>query len=196
MSLESKELPMTPPKIVEFLNRVPIVGLTFGAGDSELGREIRSLPIEALFAPHKIIDAESARLVQAGLLTMVDQFDAAHAIAQEIETPSGSYWHGIQHRREPDPFNAKYWFRRVGRHPIYDVLAQEAKRLVAEDAAFASWPEAEWLSAGKTWSSERFVDLCAAAAADPQRDELYRRIQRRECELLVDYCARAAVGSA
>lgn len=47
----------------------------------------------------------------AGLLLRAGCWKASHEVAQEIESPEGSYWHGIAHRIEPDSFNAGYWFR-------------------------------------------------------------------------------------
>jgi len=45
--------------------------------------------------------------------------DAAHTIAQDSIIPMASFVHGIMHRREPDYGKCKYWFRRVGDHPVF-----------------------------------------------------------------------------
>ena len=42
-------------------------------------------------------------------------WDAAHGIAQEIESADGSWIHAYLHRVEGDPGNAAYWYRRAGR---------------------------------------------------------------------------------
>ena len=47
----------------------------------------------------------------AGVWLLHDYLDESHTISQRIDTPSGSFWHGIMHRREGDFSNAKYWFR-------------------------------------------------------------------------------------
>ncbi len=39
----------------------------------------------------------------------------AHAIAQEDESKSGCWVHGIVHVLEGDLGNARYWYRRAGR---------------------------------------------------------------------------------
>jgi hypothetical protein len=55
----------------------------------------------------------------AGLWLYVDQLDRSHAVSQSLNTPTGSFWHGIMHRREGDFSNAHYWFKRTGSHPAY-----------------------------------------------------------------------------
>ena len=53
----------------------------------------------------------------AGLWLYVDELDKAHAACQDLDTPTGSFWHMIVHRREGDFSNAHYWSRKTGRHP-------------------------------------------------------------------------------
>lgn len=42
-------------------------------------------------------------------------WDEAHAIAQDIETPMGSWIHALLHLIEGDLGNAAYWFHRAGK---------------------------------------------------------------------------------
>ena len=53
----------------------------------------------------------------AGLWLYVDELDLSHEISQTIQGATGSFWHGIMHRREGDFSNSHYWMNRVGRHP-------------------------------------------------------------------------------
>jgi hypothetical protein len=52
--------------------------------------------------------------LEAALWLYVDELDRSHEVSQTIETPTGSLWHGIMHRREGDFWNSKYWFRKAG----------------------------------------------------------------------------------
>jgi len=92
-------------------------------------------------------------LVRAGLWLLAGDLDASHAISQSDESPDGSFWHAVMHRREGDFGNAKYWFRRVGRHPVLQHLATtgygDPMRFVdaCERAAeLAGWQWLEWQS--------------------------------------------------
>jgi hypothetical protein len=43
------------------------------------------------------------------------EWDAAHAIAQDLHTPTGSWLHALLHLIEGDLGNARYWFAEAGR---------------------------------------------------------------------------------
>jgi hypothetical protein len=42
-------------------------------------------------------------------------WDAAHGVAQDIDSPDGSWIHAYLHRKEGDAGNAAYWYARAGR---------------------------------------------------------------------------------
>ena len=42
-------------------------------------------------------------------------WDAAHGVAQAIESPDGAWIHAYLHRKEGDPGNAAYWYQRAGK---------------------------------------------------------------------------------
>jgi hypothetical protein len=124
-----------------------------------------------------------ARLaLAAGLLQVYDFWDASHHAAQEAddlgEASVSAYWHGIGHRREPDPANAAYWFRRVGRHRLFGPLA-DAARPVVDDPALA----ARLLPRG-AWDPFAFIDVCSSARAG--QVPIARELQRLEMLLLLD----------
>lgn len=54
----------------------------------------------------------------AGLWLYVDNLDRSHTVSQDILDTTGSYWHGIMHRREGDFSNSHYWMRRAAGHPL------------------------------------------------------------------------------
>jgi hypothetical protein len=74
-------------------------------------------------------------LLRAGLYLYFDCWEDAHAVAQDINTAEGSYWHAIVHRREPDAANAGYWFRQVAEHGIFPALCKRAPRRPESGAA-------------------------------------------------------------
>lgn len=41
-------------------------------------------------------------------------WDAAHDVAQALDSPSGARLHAYLHRKEGDLDNARYWYRRAG----------------------------------------------------------------------------------
>ena len=58
------------------------------------------------------------------------QWDNAHSVAQEIDTPRGAWVHAYLHRKEGDIGNARYWYRRAGQPEATDTLTAEWARIV------------------------------------------------------------------
>jgi hypothetical protein len=56
--------------------------------------------------------------LEAALWLYVDNLERSHPVSQGIETSTGSFWHGIMHRREGDFSNSHYWMHRSAAHPL------------------------------------------------------------------------------
>jgi uncharacterized protein (DUF433 family) len=129
----------------------------------------------------------------AGLCLIQDFWEASHQAAQEAddlgERSFAAYWHGIAHRREPDAGNAAYWFRRVGRHAVFPVLA-EATRLLL-DAPGDTELTAKLIPTGG-WDPYVMIDLCTQAHPGTPGEAQARRIQRLEMLALLGPTATAA----
>src|SRR6187551_679938 len=68
-----------------------------GVYSEELRERLRAIQPEAMFAEERIAQPRDAMAVLAGLHLWNDAFEDSHSLSQGIETPSGSYWHGILH---------------------------------------------------------------------------------------------------
>ena len=120
----------------------------------------------------------------SGLWLYFSCFAECHAICQDLETPEGSFWHGILHRQEPDAGNAGYWFRRLGVHPIFPQIHAAAEEILSRHPV----P----LKLKDHWDGLAFIDFCEEARRNPgsQSEQAALEIQRAEWQLLFDYCAR------
>ncbi len=69
-------------------------------------------------------------LLRAMWLDARGQWDAAHRLAQDVDTTDGAWVHAYLHRREGDAGNARYWYRRAGRPDTTESLSDEWDLLV------------------------------------------------------------------
>ncbi len=166
--------------------------LDAGTPNTKVRLVLNALTIEKAFAPNQIVDADMARACLAGIWLYHDFLDESHQISQAIQTQTGSYWHGLMHRREQDFSNSKYWFHRVGEHPIFASLQQVAAELAVADTAHES---IAFLRQQQKWDAFAFIDLCEACIKGRFSVEQFcRKIQQAEWRLLFDYCYHQAIG--
>ena len=143
------------PKISELLS----------ADATDAKKQLDTLTPEQLLAPAKIISREDALLVKAALYLRHGFLDESHKISQHVETANGSYWHAIMRRKEGDFSNAKYWYRRVGQHPVFATL-------------------------GNDFDPFRFVDQCAKGGGDATV-----KLEQAEFDALLEHTIQAATES-
>jgi hypothetical protein len=183
------DLTSFPPVVRDLLSAERLPSLGPGHPNEDVRDRLQSLTVETLCAPHPVRQRDFAAACLAGLWLYHDFLDESHRISQELHNSTGSYWHALMHRREPDFENAKYWFHRVGAHPVYEALHVAAAELAADAP-----PGAALLRTQAAWEPFAFVDLCAASLAGRLPcDELCRRIQQREWEQLFDWCYHQAI---
>lgn len=106
-------------------DRLPELGP--GSPNERVRATLAALTPEAVVPGHR--DRDMAMACLSGLWLLHDFLDESHTISQDLHTTTGSYWHAIMHRREPDPSNSKYWFRKVGSYPVLAKLAEQAPAL-------------------------------------------------------------------
>ena len=163
-----------------------------GTPDESCRHELASLDVRHIVAENPLVDRDMATCCIAGLWLLHDFLDESHAISQGIPNQSGSFWHGIMHRRERDYSNAKYWFRRVGDHPTFSRLCREVRELAGIGAVDKRW---RFLAEQERWDPFAFVDACEAAigSAGPA-EALCRQVAQCEWQILFDYCYQRAIG--
>jgi hypothetical protein len=142
-----------------------------GRPDESARADLSALTLESAFPVVRNVNAAKACL--SGLWLYHDFLNESHTISQDLDDWFGSYWHGIMHRREPDPENAKYWFRRVPTNAVFERLAERGD-----------------------WDPFAFVDRCEKARATGSEDErLCRALQLHEMQFLFAECHRLAIGA-
>lgn len=172
-----------PPAIAALLVEERLPPLGPGQPNVTAHARLQALDVNKSFAPREVLRPDMATACLAGLWLHHDFLDDSHRLSQDIETAEGSYWHGIMHRREPDFANAKYWFRRVGRHSVLEALGVMANEIFAANSIKTSI-----LS---PWDPFWFVDYCEACLGGREPGEMAaRQIQLCEWRLLFEHCLR------
>jgi len=115
---------------------------------SAAGPEARAAIERALTVPCFAANPAAA----AALWLYADELDRSHTLSQSLHTATGSFLHGIMHRREGDFGNSQYWMAQARQHPVWDDLpgyeprafirAVEAR--TADDAALVAVQRTEW----------------------------------------------------
>ncbi len=163
-----------------------------GEPDSSVESLFNGLTEILAFEEFEIKDQTMAKSCIAGILLLHNRLEASHKISQDIENPTGSYWHGLMHRREPDFSNSKYWFRQFKKHPVWIDLCPSAKELAKEHRSDAA---IDFLQKQEVWDPFAFIDLCESAlGSGSEKEQLCRAIQMCEWKLLFDYSFNHAIG--
>ncbi len=135
---------------------------------------------------------DDANAMLAGLWLWHDWLDESHHISQSLESPTGSFWHAIMHRREGDFSNSKYWYARCQNHPILQQMANNATQILHSLPADKAY--LRLMSGG--WNPNAFVDLIESVEEDEKNPKHATAIslQQLEWRLLFDHCTRSAAG--
>ena len=161
-----------------------------GSENRSVADQLKSIDVDTLFPGKPVTDRDMVRGCLSGIWLLHDFLHESHTISQDISSSSGSYWHGIMHRREPDYSNSKHWFRRVGRHEIFEPLCAGTQKL----AAASSNSSSDSLKLQSSWNPFAFIDLCESVVPNSaDSEDLLRRVARLEWQLLFDHCYRYGV---
>ena len=157
-----------------------------GPGNAEMKylAQLESMDLSQSFTPKDVKDRDYAKACLAGIWLHHDFLDQSHTLSQSILNTTGSYWHGIMHRREGDYWNSKYWFRRVGEHPIFNTLNKGVVFLCSE----TNIDQISHFTTQSTWDPFHFVDLVEEVInSGSELEKLCQKIQLLEWQLLFDY---------
>ena len=166
-SFATSDLLLLPAAIVEAIEAAPMPDLDDGPQVPALFDRLS----DGLKDQWTSIGSSQQSLCLSGLWLLAGELDRSHSISQDIGSAEGSFWHGIMHRREGDFGNSKYWFRRVGSHPVFDQLAE-----ISDDVYLDPYD---------------FVDECSRVTrSDDESSQRCQRAQWLEWQALMAHCIR------
>jgi hypothetical protein len=162
-----------------------------GKEDKELKSLLKNIDLDVAFSPHQVVNSEYAQACLSALWLHHDFLSESHSISQIIGNQSGSFWHGIMHRREGDYWNSKYWFQRVGSHPIFTNLTIELNKIAEKENLE---PKLSTITDTSEWDPFTFIDLCERSfKSGSAQEKVCERIQRLEWQLLFDFCYKKTI---
>lgn len=136
-------------------------------------------------------DATETRLLNliAGLGQIFDFWEESHSAAQRAddlgERRLSAQWHAICHRREPDAFNANYWWNRVGKNPIADqitALIENSRELLEPELRTLC---TQLLNHG-LFSDRAMVSHCCSSSNGLREENFLRKLQKYEFVFVLD----------
>lgn len=185
-------MPVFAPRIRELLSQERVMELGRGRPNLDARPTLARLSVTNILDGSLPADPAAAQGLISALWLYHDFLDESHTISQSIATPSGSYLHGVMHRREGDFENAKYWFRQVVDHDVFPALRDEAALIAGQADLEAS---AVYLGTQRSWDPFRFVDLVRSVVGTGSRtEEACRTIQAVEWKLLFEFLFGQATG--
>ncbi|GIW98077.1 MAG: hypothetical protein KatS3mg111_1410 [Pirellulaceae bacterium] len=165
-----------PDALLSIIENAPLPDLNDNPRSNDLATEIKN---QLHNSPFK------GTLIESALWLLAGELDRSHRISQQFDSPEGSFWHAIMHRREGDYSNSKYWFRRVGNHPVLEELrakiADDRRATLADEELIHHLLQSDWFSGA-------IVDACQEACTQrPQWRAPLRQIAWWEWQLLFAY---------
>jgi len=174
-SFAHNELASLPSKLIAAIAAAEMPDL----GEGTVAKQLTELLLDAQISESglvfnigetAVLSKSQAALGLSGLWLLAGNLERSHSISQDLPCRNGSFWHGIMHRREGDFGNSKYWFRKVGDHPVFEQVAE--------------------LTAGTYEDPFDFVDECSRAIRK-KSDEAYQSCmlaQWAEWQALMVHC--------
>lgn len=156
-----------------------------------LDREISAIP-EGQLAHDGPEGLLSAQAWKASLHLWNDNLDAAHALVEHMNTPTGAALHGIVHQRERDFDNAKYWFHLAGDHPAFHSLQSRTAGFLQQQK-FPAGPLRDVFSkmaSQGSWNPYLFISAIAIQEdriGDDAARTLLENIQVLELDAVIRY---------
>jgi hypothetical protein len=122
-----------PAEIREAIASAPVPGLGAGPRDENLCEILNQRKQADVLSS---VPRDRHQECLSGLWLLAGDIHRSHTISQDISNTDGSFLHGIMHRREGDFGNSKYWFRRVGSHPVLDQMYDQVGDLYCDPFDF------------------------------------------------------------